>query len=258
MLAALYRVQIVDLKLTEINHLRGELPQELEELNAHLEGINKKLEQLTRQKTNLEEEISQRRHKKEELQIRLNTLRTKLDQITTTQEYTALEREIEIVELDIQLMEKESGELAQQKEETETQITQIKDDLERVSRQLSEKHKQYQDMLAHTAEDEQKLNALREKYVEAVHQLDQRLMPVYERIRRTYKNGVAVAAIERDACNGCFLLVPPQRQLEVRQYESLIFCENCGRLFIGPELAATVQQEVEAEIKKLNLKTLTT
>jgi predicted nucleic acid-binding Zn-ribbon protein len=61
------------------------------------------------------------------------------------------------------------------------------------------------------------------------------LLP-YERIRKNYRNGLAVVPIVRDACGGCFNAIPPQRQSEIRQRKKIIVCENCGRILVDEEL----------------------
>ena len=51
---------------------------------------------------------------------------------------------------------------------------------------------------------------------EAKQQVDPRLLASYEKIRNSYRNGLAVVPVERDACGGCFNAIPPQRQSEIR------------------------------------------
>jgi predicted nucleic acid-binding Zn-ribbon protein len=55
---------------------------------------------------------------------------------------------------------------------------------------------------------------------------------------------LAVVAVDRDACGGCFNKIPPQRQLDIRTRKKLIVCEHCGRVLVDPELA----EEISAKI----------
>jgi len=66
--------------------------------------------------------------------------------------------------------------------------------------------------------------------------VDTRLLASYERIRRSYKNGLAVVPVLRDACGGCYNAIPPQRQSEVGQRKKVLVCENCGRILVDEEL----------------------
>jgi len=58
----------------------------------------------------------------------------------------------------------------------------------------------------------------------------------YDRIRKNYRNGLAVVPVLRDACGGCFNAIPPQKQSEIKQRKKIIVCENCGRILIDSEL----------------------
>ncbi len=50
---------------------------------------------------------------------------------------------------------------------------------------------------------------------EARENVDERLLTSYEKIRKNYRNGLAVVPVERDACGGCFYSIPPQKQSEI-------------------------------------------
>ncbi len=51
---------------------------------------------------------------------------------------------------------------------------------------------------------------------EAKELVDPRLLTSYEKIRKSYRNGLAVVPVERDACGGCFYAIPPQKQSEIK------------------------------------------
>jgi len=73
----------------------------------------------------------------------------------------------------------------------------------------------------------------RDKAAESV---AERLNVAYNRIRDNYRNGIAVATIERNSCSGCFAQIPPQRQLDIKQHKKITVCENCGRILIDSSL----------------------
>lgn len=55
----------------------------------------------------------------------------------------------------------------------------------------------------------------------------------YERIRAA-RGGMAVAAVEKGACGGCYRSVPPHALQEARRRERLLVCDGCGRLLVMP------------------------
>lgn len=55
----------------------------------------------------------------------------------------------------------------------------------------------------------------------------------YERVHAS-RTGVAVVAILKGACGGCYRAQPPQVLQEARRRDRIISCEGCGRLLIWP------------------------
>ena len=71
--------------------------------------------------------------------------------------------------------------------------------------------------------------------------MDDRLLYSYDRIRKSYRNGLAVVPVERDACGGCFNAIPPQKQSEIKQRKKVMVCENCGRILVDDDLNSVVE-----------------
>jgi predicted nucleic acid-binding Zn-ribbon protein len=70
--------------------------------------------------------------------------------------------------------------------------------------------------------------------------VEPRLLLSYNKIRTSYRNGLAVVPVERDSCGGCFNVIPPQRQSDIRLRKKMIVCEHCGRIMIDGELNESV------------------
>jgi predicted nucleic acid-binding Zn-ribbon protein len=71
--------------------------------------------------------------------------------------------------------------------------------------------------------------------------VDERLLISYDRIRKNYRNGMAVVPVERDSCGGCYNAIPPQKQSDIKQRKKIIVCENCGRIIVDDELNDSVE-----------------
>ena len=76
---------------------------------------------------------------------------------------------------------------------------------------------------------------------EARNHVDDRLLTSYDKIRKSYRNGLAVVPVERDACGGCFYSIPPQKQSEIKQHKKVMVCENCGRILVDEDLNNKVE-----------------
>ncbi|MDW8274517.1 MAG: C4-type zinc ribbon domain-containing protein, partial [Chitinophagales bacterium] len=96
-------------------------------------------------------------------------------------------------------------------------------------KELKQKKKELDKIVEETEKEEKELISKSEKAASAV---DERLIKAYRRIRNAYRNGLAVVAVVRGACGGCYTRIPPQRQMEIRQRKRIITCEHCGRILV--------------------------
>jgi hypothetical protein len=87
------------------------------------------------------------------------------------------------------------------------------------------------------AETEKEEELLMQESAGAATKIEERLYTAYKRVRSNAINGLAVVAIQRDACGGCFNKIPPQRQMDIRLRKKIIVCEYCGRILVDPEIA---------------------
>ncbi|HYD21510.1 MAG TPA: C4-type zinc ribbon domain-containing protein, partial [Flavipsychrobacter sp.] len=119
------------------------------------------------------------------------------------------------------------------KEATLAKVKEVED-------QLKEKKAELEKIIAETGKEEKMLVS---KSGEAKDKVEPRLLTAYERIRTSYHNGLAVVPIVRDSCGGCFNIIPPQRQSEIRQHKKIIVCEHCGRVLVDIDLHDKVKIE---------------
>jgi len=103
---------------------------------------------------------------------------------------------------------------------------------------LATKKGELEKIIAANEKEEKHYNKLA---ADAKQHVDPRLLVSYEKIRTNYRNGLAVVAVERDACGGCFYYIPPQKQSEIKQHKKVMVCENCGRILVDEELANNVE-----------------
>ena len=75
--------------------------------------------------------------------------------------------------------------------------------------------------------------------------IESSLLLSYEKLVERQRNGLAVVKVKRGACGGCFNVVPPQRQAEIKEKKKIILCEYCGRI-----LADVIVEVVEDKPKK--------
>ncbi|WP_299203929.1 zinc ribbon domain-containing protein [Brumimicrobium sp.] len=243
-LEALANLQQIDSEIDRILTIRGELPLEVEDLEADIEGLEKRVEKLTVELKDIETEISNRKNEQKDAQAAILQYKEKQNNVRNNREFESLSKEIEYQELEIQLHEKRAKEAKATIENKKEVIKEVQDRLAGRKKDLKAKKAELDNIIAETEKDEEKLNKKSEK---AMKQLDDHLRTAYARLRSSAKNGLAVVPVDRDSCGGCFNRIPPQRQLDIIQKKKIIICEHCGRILIPGE---EIEEEVDTKAKK--------
>jgi predicted nucleic acid-binding Zn-ribbon protein len=157
-----------------------------------------------------------------------------LKKIRNNREFDSLNKEIEFQDLEIQLSEKKIKEFKLKVEEINALISEVTEKLKERKEDLKIKNGELDKIISETKKDEEKL--LKESS-KAEKVIDDRLLTAYSRLRKNFKNGLAVVKVNRNACGGCFNTVPPQRQMDIASHKKIIVCEHCGRILIDEAIA---------------------
>lgn len=236
-LRALYELQCVDNEIYEIHTLRGELPLEVQDLEDELAGLETRIQKIQDDITNLEKEVS---HKKAEIENSQNLIKKYSEQqmnVRNNREYESISKEIEFQTLEIELSEKRIKEYSAAILQKTESIDKSKHTYEERTKDLDLKKSELNKIIDETAKEEKKL----EKRIQTISaNIEERLLNAYNRIKDNSQNRIAVATVERDACNGCFNRIPPQRQVDISSRKKIIVCEYCGRILVDLELAQEV------------------
>jgi predicted nucleic acid-binding Zn-ribbon protein len=233
-LRQLYALQRIDTKIDEIEVLKGELPIEVSDLEDEITGLETRLKNLNDTVKDIEKEGQKFTAKISEGETLVKKYTKQLDDVKNNREFDALSKELEMQKLEIQLAEKKAREINDKVAAKNTVIKEAKEKLKAKKANLDVKKEELKSIIAKTEKEEK---ALRKNSAAAEALIDERLLKAYHRIRNNYRNGLALVAIERDACGGCFNQIPPQIQLEVSQRKKIIACEHCGRILVDSEIA---------------------
>lgn len=99
------------------------------------------------------------------------------------------------------------------------------------------KKQELDQLVAESEADEKQLAVEREDQSKNV---EERLLLSYNKIRNNALNGLAVVTVKRGACGGCFNVVPPQRQADIKDKKKIIVCEHCGRILADVDAVVEV------------------
>jgi len=235
-LKSLYKLQLVDSEIDKIHILKGELPVEVSDLEDEVAGLETRMNKMTDAINEIKEQVSKHEANIADSNALIERYLEQLKQVKNNREFDALNKEIEYQKLEIQLSEKKIREAKEQIEVKEATLGEATEKRDKRVDNLKEKQKELKDIIKKTEKEETKLLKESEK---ARKNIDERLMRSYDKVRKSYRNGLAVVTIKRDACGGCYNMVPPQIQIEVGLAKKIVVCENCGRILVDEDLLET-------------------
>lgn len=239
-LQQLANLQYIDSRIDEIRQLRGDLPEEVLDIETNINRHNAKIEQLEEESDALEAE-----KKKLELDIETSIDKTKKYEeqqlsVRNNREYDALTKEIEAQKQFVENSTSRIEEIGKRLEEVSDELDKQKQDLDETKKLHEEKKKNLDKVTESTQTEEDKLLVKREQLEK---ELDSRYVRSYNRLRNGLNNGIAVVGMERGAAFG--MALPPQTQVEVRRKNKVIIDENSGRIVVDPSFFDEAKKQLE-------------
>jgi predicted nucleic acid-binding Zn-ribbon protein len=232
-LAAVLALQKVDSKIDEIKTMKGELPIEVKDLEDEIEGLQTRINNIDAEINSINTFIETKSNAKKEAQALIKKYEKQQDNVKNNREFEAINKEMEMQELEVKLNEKHIKDATYEQKDRMNARIRTEEKIKDVEDALKIKRSELEKITADTEKEEKILSA---KSDTAKEKVDARLLIAYERIRKSYRNGLAVVPIHRDSCGGCFNVIPPQRQSEIRQHKKIIICEHCGRILVDSDL----------------------
>ncbi len=228
-LRQLYELQLIDSELDELQNMKGELPMEVNDLEDDIAGLETRTQKADQAMAELDLEIKKQKENTKMAEALIERYKKQLDNVKNNREFDALNKEIELQQLDIQLADKRIRE-AQRNSEAKKETSDVaRKRLEQKLKELETKKVELQKILEKTEKEEEKL---RKKSDKARKTIEDRLLKSYDRIRTSYRNGLAVVSVHRSSCGGCFNHIPPQLHLEIGLHKKIVACEHCGRILV--------------------------
>lgn len=232
-LKQLYELQLIDSEIDQIGILKGELPMEVSDLEDEIAGLETRKNKLTVNINDMEADFTKHKTNIKDAEALIEKYEKQMDNVKNNREYDALTKEIEMQRLEIQLSEKRSREGAKMLEGKKQTLGAAEERLKHKQEQLGEKKVELEKIIEKTEKEEEKLI---KQSTKAKKGIEDRLMKAYVKVRSAYRNGLAVATVQRNSCGGCFNKVPPQVQLEIGMRKKIIACEHCGRILVDDNI----------------------
>jgi predicted nucleic acid-binding Zn-ribbon protein len=237
-LAALVKLQKIDSKLDAIQILKGELPMEVSDLEDEIQGLTNRKNRIEEEINGITEFIEQKKNSIKEAEALVKKYEKQSEAVKNNREFEAINKEIEMQQLEGKLAEKHIRDANEELAEKAKALEFAKKQIANKEGVLNHKKGELQKIIVDTEKEEADFNKIA---MEARKGMDDRLLYSYDRIRKSYRNGLAVVPVERDACGGCYNSIPPQKQSEIKQRKKVMVCENCGRILVDDDLNNAVE-----------------
>jgi predicted nucleic acid-binding Zn-ribbon protein len=237
-LTGLVSLQKVDSKLDEIRILKGELPMEVADLEDEIQGLHARQMRVEEEINGITDFIEQKKTTIKDAQELVKKYEKQSENVKNNREFEAINKEIEMQQLEVKLAEKHIKDANEEIAEKATALERAKKAIGSKESVLNGKKGELEKIIGATEKEEKHYQELAS---DARQHVDSRLLASYEKIRKNYRNGLAVVPVERDACGGCFYSIPPQKQSEIKQRKKVMVCENCGRVLVDSDLVDSIE-----------------
>lgn len=246
-LKALYKLQTLLSEVDRIKILRGELPNEVKDLEDDIIRFQTRIQKFRDEIKESRELINRCNGEIAERRAKIAKYEEQINNVRNNREFAFLEKEKEFENLEIELAEKHIRDAESKIEAKNAEINITGEELADREHNLVEKKKELEEIVSETREQEEKLLAEAKQVEKQVG--DEYTLNAFKRIRKNARNGLGIVTVQRNACGGCFNRIPPQRQLEIKMHRKVIVCEYCGRIMIDGALVGINDAVVEAPAK---------
>ena len=230
-LEMLTRLQEIDQRVDQLAHSRVDLPEKIEILKGQVRELENLIADDQTTLEQLEKDKRQEELGLKEAQDELKRYQEQLYRIKTNREYDAIQAEIDAQKEKISQHEENILNVMATSEEVNENLEGRTKELEQIR---TENTPQWERLEEDLSSIEDRIAAEQDQRKNVTVRIDKSILNTYERIRKV-KNGVAIVAIRKRACGGCFKTLPPQKIQEVRRTDRIIACENCGRILYWDE-----------------------
>ena len=246
-LKALFQLQTLLSEIDRIKTLRGELPNEVKDLEDEIIRFQTRIQKHKDEIAELKQMVAQKGIEIKEREAKIARYQSQQDNVRNNREYDFLNKEIEFEGLEIELAEKNIRDYNKAQDQKIAEIAKAEEELADNEHILAEKRSELDEIVSETKQEEENI---REKAQALEPVIDAYTLAAFKRIRKNARNGLGIVTVQRNACGGCFNRIPPQRQLEIKMHKKIIVCEYCGRIMIDAALAGVEEVKPTVTTKK--------
>lgn len=240
-LQRLANLQFIDSRLDELKRLRGDLPEELLDMETDIARLSSKVSHLNAQLVEFEQERKTLEMETKDADALIRKYEEQQMTVRNNREYDALSKEIDSQKQTLDNSRSRLEELRYLVNDANADAANAKNALESMQAEYDSKKDNLSVVIEKTQTEEDELWVKRDEAAKAV---EERYLRSYERLRKGLNNGIAVVAMDKKgSCLG--MMLPPQTQIEVRKKHKIIIDEHSGRIVVD----STFFEEAEKHFK---------
>jgi len=230
-LKRLHELQLVDLKIMELDKFFNLAPGKIGELEADIQSHRTILGERDAVLTELKTKRREKERVLEEYESRIEKNKQRMMAVKTNEEYHAIQKENDSMRRMIEASEDEALRVMDDIDEAELALRKAKDRFAEIESTMRKDVERIQKELEGI---KGRLDVLNKERDELLPGIDKDFLHRYTHLRKT-TGGIAVVRVMKRTCQGCLMNVPPQTYNMVIRNEEIITCPNCYRILYYSE-----------------------
>ncbi len=228
-------LQSLDFRIAELEREVAALPKHIAQIEKALDSHLRRLEA---DRAALAANQKERKQLEDDVKVenqKISKLRDQMLGAKTNEQYRAFQHEISFCEATIRKAEDRTLDLMAESEPLDANVKKAEAALKEEKQQVDAENAQARER---TAIDQKQLDEMKAERHQLVAAIRKPVYSAYERIRKKWRGGSAVAEAKDGRCSACQILLRPQFFQDLRNSGEMMFCESCGRiLFYNPPVS---------------------
>lgn len=196
-------------------------------LKAKVEALKAELERQKRELREMRREMEDKELEAKGLEERRRTMERRMygGYVSNPKELESMEREVEMLRRNQDRLEERVLELMFAIEDKCRDVQMLEEQLKAEDSGYQEVRRKYEEEYGRLSE---RIASLEKEREELLPQIDPTLLERYAEIRA--KVGGGVAKVVMGVCGGCGFSISPRLLTRLKEGETIVYCENCGRI----------------------------
>ena len=229
------RLQSLDKRIADLEREIATLPKHIAQIEKTLDSHLRRLEA---DRAALAANQKERKQLEDDVKVetqKISKLRDQMLGAKTNEQYRAFQHEIAFCETAIRNAEDRTLDLMSASEPLDANVKKAEAALKEEKQQVEGEKTRARER---TAVDQRQLDEANTERQQLVASLRKPAYSAYERIRKKWRGGSAVAEAVDGRCSACQILLRPQFFQDLRHSQEMMFCESCGRiLYYNPPVS---------------------